>query len=108
MKPSCVVLAISAVLSSFSPGTRAFPLRLRISRWQTHSWAKKITQPRQHPNPTAGSKSNPCATRIPMQYELEKNQPVYQVAASSRAETLVFATLGVVAIAAVLIAILTL
>ncbi len=43
-----------------------------------------------------------------MQCEPNRNQPVYQPVASLRAETLVFATLGIAAMAAVLIAILSL
>jgi len=43
-----------------------------------------------------------------VQCEPNRNQPVYQPAASLRAETLVFATLGIAAMAAVLIAILSL
>ncbi len=108
MKPSTVVLAASPVFSSFSPGKRAIPRRLRITQWQTHSWAKNFTEPRQHSNPREGSKPDPCARRIPVQCEPNRNQPVYQPAASLRAETLVFATLGIAAMAAVLIAILSL
>jgi len=43
-----------------------------------------------------------------MQSEPNRKQRLYQPAASSRVETLVFATLGVVAMATVLIAMLSL
>ena len=107
MKHSTVVLAASPVFSSFSPGKRAISRRLRITRWQTHSWIKKITEARQRSDPREGLKPDPCARRIPMQSEPNRKQRLYQPAASVRVETLVFATLGVVAMATVLIAMLT-
>ena len=108
MADSTVVLAASPGLSSFPQGKRTTPRRLRITRWQTHSWAKKITKPPLHSNTREAARLDPCARRIPMQSELTWERPFYQPAACLRVETLVFATLGIVAMVTVLIAMLTL
>ena len=107
MEDSNVALAANPVLSSFPSGKRTIPRRLRITRWQTHSWAKKITKPPLHSDTREAARPDPCARRIPMQSELNWERPFYQPAAYLRVETLVFATLGIIAMVTVLIAMLT-
>jgi len=46
MKHSAIVFATRQAVIVFSARKSAMPRRLRITRWQTHSWTKKIISAR--------------------------------------------------------------
>ena len=50
MKHNAIVLEVRQTPIFFSPRKSAIPRQVPITRWQTHSWTKKISKLRKHPD----------------------------------------------------------